>query len=122
MSAVAVAIACLWAWFVWMDAFPLLGRLVALRERRLDADLAREARHDAERERATRSLRAADLPDDLEVLARQWGEHAESVRSRARELFAEVREDAGTDDEAWARVRVTLIAEAHETGDGVGEL
>jgi hypothetical protein len=120
MIPLAVAIACATGWFVWQDVHALLRRLVALRERRLDADLAREAADAALRERSTRALRAADLPDDLEVMARQWGEHADSVRGRMREAFAEVRDDVATDDLAWQHVRVVMTAEAHDA-DGAAE-
>lgn len=102
------------ALYVWLDVYPLLLRLVALRERRLDADLAAEARLLAERERQARTTHATDLPDDIEAMAREWGDEfaAEATRRRAHEIFAMLRDDAPTDDEAWQRVRVALAMEA----------
>ena len=120
MIALATALVVALAAYVWLDVYPLLGRLVTLRERRLDADLAAEARVLTERERATRALRAVRLPDDLEVLARSWGEHADSVRRRAQELFTTLREDAEDDERAWSQVRVALTMEADEARGEMG--
>lgn len=120
MIALAVAIACATGWFVWLDMYRLAVRRATLRERRLDATLARERATDALRERATRALRAAELPADLELQAKSWGEMGDSVRGRARELFAEVRDDVPSDADAWSRVRVALTAEAHDA-DGALE-
>lgn len=112
MIALAVVLLVALALYVWLDAYPLLARLVTLRERRLDADLATEQRVVLERERTTRAQRAVRLPDDIEGMAREWGEFADSTRRRAQELFATLRDEAKTDDEAWAKVRVVLTMES----------
>ena len=93
----------------WRDVRALADRLVTLREQRLAADLASEARMVAVREAAERAMQPVDLPPDLEMIAAQWADDdaAESTRKVMREQFADLRAKGASEADAWRQVRAT---------------